>query len=145
MIHLTSPYQAIASQLQPIASSLVLLMCRLWVASVFFHSGWLKVTNWESTLYLFEYEYQVPLLPWYIAAYLATGAELILPIFIVLGLLSRPAALMLFALNAVAVLSYPVLWVQGFNDHLFWGTMILNIMVWGAGKLSLDYRLFKYS
>ena len=51
----------------------VLLLARLWVASVFFTSGWLKLTAWDSTLYLFESEYQVPLLPWLWAAYLGTA------------------------------------------------------------------------
>ena len=55
----------------------------------------------DTTLYLFE-EYNVPLLPSDVAAYLATYAELILPVLLVIGLFTRPAALALFILNAVA-------------------------------------------
>ncbi|MBD1566608.1 DoxX family protein [Vibrio aestuarianus] len=117
---------------------LLLLFCRLWVAWAFFNSGLVKIASWDSTLYLFELEYQVPILPWELAAYLGTAAELTLPIFVALGLLSRPMALALFIFNIVAVISYPVLWEQGFYDHQLWGLMLLLVVVWGAGPISLD-------
>ncbi|WP_420911064.1 DoxX family protein [Vibrio aestuarianus] len=117
---------------------LLLLFCRLWVAWAFFNSGLVKIVSWDSTLYLFELEYQVPILPWELAAYLGTAAELTLPIFVALGLLSRPMALALFIFNIVAVISYPVLWEQGFYDHQLWGLMLLLVVVWGAGPISLD-------
>ena len=117
---------------------LLLLFCRLWVAWAFFNSGLVKIASWDSTLYLLELEYQVPILPWELAAYLGTAAELTLPIFVALGLLSRPMALALFIFNIVAVISYPVLWEQGFYDHQLWGLMLLLVVVWGAGPISLD-------
>jgi putative oxidoreductase len=119
----------------------VLLLARLWVASVFITSGWLKLTAWESTLYLFESEYQVPLLPWLWAAYLGTAAELVLPLFLLAGLFTRPAALLLFGFNIVAVVSYPALWAGGFYDHQLWGWMLLTLAIWGGGVLSLDHWL----
>ncbi|MFM5472339.1 DoxX family membrane protein [Aeromonas veronii] len=119
----------------------VLLLARLWVASVFFTSGWLKLTAWDSTLYLFESEYQVPLLPWLWAAYLGTAAELLLPLFLLVGLFTRPAALLLFGFNIMAVISYPTLWAGGFYDHQLWGWMLLTLIIWGGGVLSLDYWL----
>ncbi|MEJ2766483.1 DoxX family protein [Photobacterium sp. MCCC 1A19761] len=121
---------------------LLLLFTRLWVAWVFFNAGLIKYASWDSTLYLFEFEYQVPLLPWKWAAYLGTGAELILPAFLALGLLTRPAALALFAFNAIAVVSYPLLWERGFFDHQLWGMMLLVNLFWGAGEVSLD-QLFR--
>ncbi|MDE1309808.1 DoxX family protein [Vibrio aestuarianus subsp. cardii] len=117
---------------------LLLLFCRLWVAWAFFNSGLVKIASWDSTLFLFELEYQVPILPWELAAYLGTAAELTLPIFVALGLLSRPMALALFIFNIVAVISYPVLWEQGFYDHQLWGLMLLLVVIWGAGPISLD-------
>jgi putative oxidoreductase len=72
------------------------------------------------------------------AAYMGTAAELILPIFLALGLLSRPMAAILFVFNIIAVVSYPVLWDKGFYDHQLWGLMILNIVVWGPGVISAD-------
>lgn len=122
---------------------ILLLFTRLWVASVFLKSGYLKITTWDSTLYLFEEEYQVPFLPWEMAAYLGTAAELILPVFLILGLLTRPMAVILFIFNIIAVVSYPVLWDNGFYDHQLWGLMILINIVWGAGYLSLDHPLKK--
>jgi len=88
---------------------------------------------------LFEYEYIVPILSWEIAAYLGTATELILPIFIALGVFTRPMAISLFSVNIVAVLSYPVLWEKGFYDHQLWGLMILTNIIWGAGTYSIDY------
>ncbi|MBD8514809.1 DoxX family protein [Photobacterium sp. WH77] len=118
---------------------LLLLFTRLWVAWVFFNSGMIKYQSWDSTLYLFEYEYQVPLLPWRIAAYLGTATELIVPVFLVLGLLTRPMALLLFVFNIIAVVSYPLLWEKGFFDHQLWGMMLLVNVFWGAGLVSLDH------
>ncbi|HHQ4736875.1 DoxX family protein [Aeromonas veronii] len=123
----------------------VLLLARLWVASVFFTSGWLKLTAWDSTLYLFESEYQVPLLPWLWAAYLGTMTELLLPLFLLAGLFTRPAALLLFGFNIMAVISYPTLWAGGFYDHQLWGWMLLTLTIWGGGVLSLDYWLTRRS
>ncbi|MCW8331105.1 DoxX family protein [Photobacterium sp. SDRW27] len=117
---------------------LLLLFTRLWVAWVFFKSGMVKYSSWDSTLYLFEYEYQVPLLPWQLAAYMGTAAELILPAFIAIGLFTRPMTLVLFVFNIIAVVSYPLLWEKGFFDHQLWGMMMLVNIFWGAGLISLD-------
>lgn len=136
-------YTKIIHQFQGLATPAVLLFCRLWVAWVFFNSGLIKVASWESTLYLFEFEYQVPLLPWQLAAYLGTAAELVIPIFIAFGLLTRIFSALLFVFNIMAVVSYPELWEQGFYDHQLWGLMILINVVWGAGLISVDYLLSK--
>ena len=116
----------------------LLLLTRLWVAQVFFRAGMLKFTTWSSTLYLFQYEYHVPVLSPVFAAWLGTGIELIVPVFLALGFLTRPFALFLFVYNIMAVVSYPVLWKHGFLDHQLWGLMMLVNAVWGAGWLSVD-------
>jgi putative oxidoreductase len=126
--------QKIAEPLTPF----LLLFTRLWVAWVFFKSGMVKFSSWDSTLYLFEYEYKVPVIPWQLAAYSGTAAELILPVFLALGLFTRPMALILFVFNITAVASYPLLWEKGFYDHQLWGMMILVNVFWGAGLFSLD-------
>lgn len=131
-------YDALIDKAQSVFVPLLLLFCRLWVAWVFFNSGLTKISTWDSTLFLFEYEYQVPLLPWQLAAYMGTAAELILPLFVALGLFTRPMAAILFVFNIIAVVSYPVLWEQGFFDHQLWGLMILIVVVWGPGPLSVD-------
>ncbi|WDA25614.1 DoxX family protein [Aeromonas hydrophila] len=119
-------------------SGALLLLARCWVAVAFFRSGWLKLSAWDSTLYLFEFEYQVPLLPWQWAAWLGTATELLLPVLLLVGLFTRPVAALLFAFNMVAVISYPTLWAGGFYDHQLWGWMLLTLVVWGAGPLAWE-------
>lgn len=118
---------------------------RLWVAYAFFISGLTKTKSWDSTLALFEYEYEVPLLPPDVAAFMGTAAELSLPVLLVLGLAGRLSALGLFAFNIVAVVSYPFLWTEegsvGFMQHVYWGVLLLVTALHGPGKLSLDYLL----
>lgn len=136
--HWLVSYDKLIDTLQSGFVPLLLLFCRLWVAWVFFKSGMTKISYWDSTLYLFELEYQVPILPWELAAYMGTAAELILPVFIALGLLTRPMAAILFVFNIIAVVSYPLLWEKGFYDHQLWGLMILIVVVWGPGPFSAD-------
>lgn len=142
---------------QPIA----LLLLRLYVASIFLRSGIQKLDNWDSTLFLFEYQYSVPLLPPNIAAILGTTAEIGLPLLLIFGLLTRWAALALFIFNLVAVTSYAALskgaWgltmafdiiptgitfpTVGYESHVIWGMMILVLLAFGAGKISIDALL----
>jgi len=117
---------------------LLLLGFRLYVAQVFFMSGLTKIQSWSSTLSLFEYEYNVPVIPPEIAAYMATAGELVLPVMLVLGFFSRPAALALFILNVVAAISYPDISAAGMNDHIIWGTMLAVVFAFGPGALSID-------
>lgn len=120
---------------------IVLLLMRVVPALAFFKSGQTKIANWDTTLYLFEDEYQVPFLPFEVAAYLGTAAELLLPPLLVLGLFTRLTALSLFLFNIVAVISYPVIWGNGFYDHQLWGAMLLVGVLWGPGRLSVDHYL----
>lgn len=124
----------------------LLLLTRLWVSWQFLKSGWLKVTQWDSTLELFRSEYHVPLLPPTLAA--ATGAfgELFFPALLVLGLFARVGAVGLFAVNLMAVVAYwHVLGQEGFEaalgQHVLWGFMILVLCAFGAGRASLDHLL----
>ena len=144
---LAKPYSAIA-RLLDLAAPLFDLGVRLWVAWVFFKSGLSKIQSWDSTLMLFEYEYQVPLLPPDIAAYAGTAAELSLPILVAIGLASRLSALALFAFNAVAVIAYSSFLfgdngAAGLQQHIMWGVMLLITVFHGPGKLSLDHWLCK--
>ena len=121
----------------------LLLALRVWVAWQFLKSGWLKISNWESTLYLFQDEYRVPLLPPLAAAVAGTAGELVFPLLLIAGLLTRYAAAGLFAVNVVAVVSYAhVLLSEGFEaavgQHYLWGLMLLTVAVFGAGRWSLD-------
>lgn len=121
------------------------LFLRLYVGWQFFKAGMVKLGDWSATLALFREEYQVPLLPAELAAYLGAAGELVLPLLLFAGLLSRPAALALLLVNGMAVLSYPQLFSfdcpAAINDHFYWGIMLLALLVYGPGRISLDQAL----
>jgi putative oxidoreductase len=55
-------------------------------------------------------------------------------------------AIGLFAVNAMAVISYAnVLLAEGYEaalgQHVLWGSLLLFLIIYGPGKLSLDYLL----
>lgn len=120
--------------LQPAAQ----LAARLYVAKVFFLSGLTKIRDWETTLALFTDEYQVPLLPPELAAPLGTAGELVLPVLLVLGLGGRLAAAGLFVVNLVAVLSLAEIAEAALQQHVFWGSLLLGLVLWGPGRWSVD-------
>jgi len=94
---------------------------------------------------LFHDEYKVPVLPPDLAAYMGAGGELTFPILLFVGLISRPAAVGLLFVNAMAVISYPQLFTfdcpAAINDHFYWGAMLLVLIAFGPGKFSLDALL----
>jgi putative oxidoreductase len=137
MTQLINLYNSIFGKLDFI-QPVMLLAARFYVAWVFFKAGLTKLRDWESTLLLFEYEYAVPVLNFEVAAYLATFGEIVLPILLVTGLFARKAALGLFIVNYIAVISFEDLPAAAFNEHILWGTLMLLVAIWGAGKLSLD-------
>lgn len=134
---LRSAHQMLAhglARLQPAAQ----LAARLYVAQVFFMSGLTKLRDWETTLLLFQEEYQVPLLPPVLAAWSGTAGELLLPVLLVLGLGGRLAAWGLFVVNGVAVLSLAELAPAAAQLHAFWGSLLLGLGLWGPGRWSVD-------
>ena len=114
------------------------LLARLYLAKVFFLSGLTKVRDWDITLALFTDEYHVPLLSPTLAAWLGTGAELLLPLLLLLGLGGRAAALGLFVLNAVAVISLGDVAEAALQQHVFWGTLLFALLLWGPGRWAVD-------
>jgi len=139
---LNQPLTRLIVLLESLQSPLLLLF-RLWVANVFFKSGLHKINDWEQTLLLFEYEYNVPLLPFELAAYLATFGELLLPVILVLGIGTRLGAIALSVLNIVAVVAYyaTLAKVGQVTPHIFWGAMLLTNIIFGPGFFSLDHWL----
>ena len=115
------------------------LAVRLWVANVFWKSGVNKFQSMDTTLLLFQHEYKVPILPYDVAAHLATGVELIFPVLLAIGLAARWSAGVLFVFNIIAVISYPTLNPAGVQDHIVWGIMLLLPFTHGPGKISIDH------
>lgn len=129
-------------QLTQWGGSVMSLAIRLYVGLQFFKAGLIKIGDWSATLSLFRDEYHVPVLPPELAAVMGATGELALPVLLFFGLLSRPAALGLFAVNLMAVISYPQLFTfdcpAAINDHFYWGFLLLVLTVFGPGKLSVD-------
>ncbi len=125
-----------------LGDTLLALLARLAIASIFFLSGRTKVTGLltvtDSTYALFRDDYRVPLLPPELAAHLATYAEHLFPLLLVLGLFTRVSALALLGMTAVIELFvYPDAW----PTHLSWAALLLYLVARGGGALSLDRRL----
>ncbi len=136
-------------QLQAWGTTAIGLVLRVFIAWQFLKAGIVKVSNWDGTLSLFREEYTIPVLPPEVAAVMGAGGELIFSALLILGLFSRPVALGLFAVNAMAVISYPQLWTfecpAAINDHFYWGICLLVLIVIGPGKIALDQWLKKIS
>lgn len=117
---------------------------RLYLANVFFKSGLTKISNWDSTLYLFSDVYHVPFLSPETAAITAASAELGLSTLLVVGLFGRFAAAGLFILNIVAVISYADLSEAGINQHISWGILLAVLLILSRGNWSIDAWLERY-
>lgn len=117
------------------------LPLRFAVATVFWNSAMSKLANWDTTISLFADEYQLPLLPPELAAYLALTLELTTPLLLVLGLSTRFAALVLLGMTAVIeIFVYPQAW----PTHIQWAAMLLVLLARGPGAISLDALLCRY-
>ena len=129
-----------------IPMDLILLMVRIGIGMVFLKSGLTKTTTGlelaDQTFTLFEYEYALPLIPHDVAAYLATYAEHILPVLLILGLGGRIAALGLLGMTIVIqVFVYPQLW----DVHLLWAGALLLVIAQGPGRISIDKAIAHFA
>ena len=118
-------------------------LLRFGIALVFWKSGMAKIASWDLTVQLFADEYQVPVLPPDLAAYLAATAELTCPVLLVAGLGARfGAAALLGVTFVIQVFVYPDNW----SEHLLWASILIYVLTQGAGSLSFDHlvarRLF---
>lgn len=139
-IRLRQRWNSLAERLQLLLNDTVLcLVARLGIASVFFMSGRTKVEGLlsitPSTYELFQSEYVLPLVSPWLAAHLATYAEHLFPLLLMLGLFTRLSALALLGMTTVIeVFVYPDAW----PTHLSWAGLLLLLVAKGAGALSLD-------
>lgn len=158
MNHLTRIYQRILHAMELIPHALIALLGRFSIAAVFWLSGQTKIEGFainiingefvfgwptlaSSTIFLFQYEYQLPLIPADIAAVLATIAEHVFPILILFGLATRISALSLLIMTAVIqLLVYP----GAYATHGVWAVVLLYLMKNGAGAFSLDHWIKKH-
>jgi putative oxidoreductase len=124
--------------------TLVSTPARIFIAATFLLSGRTKVDGFlsisQSAFFLFEYEYALPVISPRLATYLATYAEHLFPILLIIGLASRLSAAALLGMTLVIQLFvYPGAW----STHLLWASALAFIIFRGPGQLSVDHWLRK--
>jgi putative oxidoreductase len=118
------------------------VVARVSIAAIFFQSGRTKVDGFltlkEGTYELFRTEYRLPLIPPDIAAHISAYVETFVPMLLVAGLLTRPAAAVLLAMTTVIeVFVYPDAW----PTHLSWAFILIYLVARGGGRVSVDHAL----
>lgn len=132
---IVGPVARALRSLDAVPYTLLALPLRLAVATVFWNSGTTKLANWDATLDLFENEYKLPLIPPDAAAHVGAAIELSTPVLLLLGILTRPAAAVLFGMTLIIeIFVYPQAW----PTHIQWAAMLLVLLCRGAGGFSLD-------
>lgn len=124
------------------------LWARIYIGLIFWRSGVAKFDDMEYTIESFDPaedgDYLISFLPESIPpeipAYLATAGELVLPVLLFVGLLTRFGAFGLLIMTAVIQFFVP-----GFEDlqHYFWMIILAMLIGYGGNKLSVDYWLLK--
>ena len=130
--------------------SFVQLVLRIALAVPFWRSGILKWSGFlelnDSAVLLFSdvFKLHLPGGPYSfpapeVMAFMSGSVEILAPIFLVLGLATRFAALALLVMTGIVELTVP----DGWPIHITWAAMALCIMAWGPGRLSVDYGVQK--
>jgi len=128
--------------LECVPYTLLAIPLRLAAATVFWNSAMTKLANWDTAIELFTDEYKLPLLSPQLAAFSAVTVELAMPVLLVLGLGTRLAALVLLGMTLVIeVFVYPQAW----PTHIQWAAMLLVLLCRGAGALSLDHWIRRWT
>jgi putative oxidoreductase len=126
--------------------SLTQFVLRVGLATPFWRSGinkwdgFLQLNDVAVLLFSDEFKVHLPGGPYPFpapeaTAFLVGSAEILFPILLVLGLVTRPAACALLVMTLVVELTVP----DGWPLHVTWAAMALGIMAWGSGRLSLDH------
>ena len=96
----------------------------------------------QSTIFLFQHEFNVPILPPVFAAHTATAAEFFFSIMLFLGLGTRLAALGL--LGMTAVIQIFVLPWSSWSVHILWAALLVYLVKDGGGRIALDHWLGRF-
>lgn len=140
---------------EAIPHSLIAFIGRLGIAAVFWKSGQTKVEGFaidlfsgtfqlgwprlsDSTIALFQTEYNLPLISPELAAYLAAFSEHFFAALILVGLATRFSALALLGMTLVIeIFVYP----DAYPTHATWAAVLLYLMAKGPGVFSLDHLI----
>lgn len=121
---------------------LIAITCRVALAQVFWSSAQTHLANWQTTLFLFDSDYRLPFLSPVLAAYMAVTIELVVPVLLLFGLATRFATLVVFGMTIIIeIFIYPQAW----PTHIQWAAMMLVLMAYGAGPLSLDWLIGRWA
>jgi putative oxidoreductase len=126
--------------------SLVLFVMRFALAVPFWKSGslkwagFLKLNDTAVTLFTEEFMLHLPGGPYHypapaLMAFLSGCGEITFSVLLVLGLVTRFAALGLLFMTLIIELTVP----DGWPIHITWAAMALGIIAWGPGRISVDY------
>ncbi|MFM9844784.1 MAG: DoxX family protein [Dongiaceae bacterium] len=130
--------RSLIAKLERVPIALPILVLRLGVSLIFFRSFLTKIASWDTTIMLFENEYNVPLLPPGLAAVIATAVEIAGPAMLALGFGTRLAAAAMLGMTVVIQLFvYP----SSYPDHLLWAGPLLYLLLRGPGAWSIDARI----
>lgn len=151
--------QRVIALFEKIPHSLIAFIARFSIAAVFWRSGQTKVEGFaidlvsgtfqfdnphlaDSTIPLFSSEYNLPLIPPDVAAYMATFSEHFFPVLILLGLATRFSALALLGMTlTIQLFVYP----DAYPVHGTWAAILLLLMARGPGVLSIDHLIARYA
>ena len=137
LVHHARRFRDLANR---IPHSVVALLARAAIATIFWRAANSKIGNFDLTIALFQDEYlrNLPFLPAAPMAYLATAIEFSMPALILVGLATRLATLPLIGMAIFIQLSvYPTSW----PDHLIWTALLVLLLARGPGAISLDALL----
>jgi putative oxidoreductase len=112
------------------------LFIRLWLAKIFVVFGILELTHSQTSFGLAAYVSAVKFLSPLTAADVGTSIEVIGPLFLALGFMTRYAAVALLGLSLVIRLGG-----EPFDSQLFWVALFGWYVVIGAGPISIDRLL----
>jgi len=132
-------HEAVGRGLTRLVETLFNVAARLWMGKIFLDSGIARVINWDKQEFLFQEEYKLGLLSPKLWAILTTGAELVLPVLLFVGLFTRVPALGLLIMTAF------IHFVVGFANedylapyHYVWMLVFGYLFIRGGGPFSID-------
>lgn len=117
----------------------VALAVPFWRSGINKWDGFLQLNDVAVLLFSSEFQLHLPGGPYPYpfpgtVAFMSASAEILLPLLLVLGLVTRGAALAVLLMTLVIQLTVP----DGWPIHLTWAAMALGIMALGPGRWSLD-------
>jgi putative oxidoreductase len=117
----------------------IALAVPFWRSGMLKWSGFLRLKDTAVDLFSSEFMLHLPGGPYafpapVVMAYLSGTVEIVLPLLLLVGLFTRPAAVGLLLMTCVIELTVP----DGWPVHITWAAMALAVAAYGPGGLALD-------